>query len=386
MKLWHWYKCDALSSDLLECVLSNFMAVDGQLSRLDERNKPLRVGVAGLRFGGSVHVPVFKGIKDVEVIGIAGSNEESSKKAGAMLGVNFYSGYEEMLKSNSLDAVSLAMPPYEMSRASELALERGLPILAEKPIAPTAKIATELAEKSRNMITCVDFQFAELKTFRELKIRQDEKNLGELHEVDFIWKVLSYAHENKKWSWKTDAKRGGGVLTILGSHAIYLIEWLIGPIKAVIANLDNTATKRFAPDEGISAPDKAEICFELVCGMKVRGTIDNSSNGEFIHKWQFQYENGELVAVNRSRDYMSGFYLERKERNAKDAIIAKDYSPGIDGRIPPFARLARRYVEAVSHNEPMQPNFSDGARVQKIVDAIVSSSELNRKIEISSIY
>src|SRR4051812_17754760 len=97
--------------------------------------KPFRVGVAGLGFGAAIHVPGFRRLPDVEVAGICGRDLARTTKIAESLGVaNAFTSIEQLLDSG-IDAVSLALPPAHNTRGAALAIERGIPVLCEKPLA-----------------------------------------------------------------------------------------------------------------------------------------------------------------------------------------------------------------------------------------------------------
>src|SRR5215471_13672135 len=130
--------------------------------------RALRVGIAGLGFGLDVHLPGFRGIADVEVVGLLGRDAARASKIAEQIGLPVLIDVRAWLDLG-FDAVSIALPPGHAVPVMHAAIARGLPVLAEKPLAPDARTAYELAKRVDGLASAVDFEFAELATFRKLK-------------------------------------------------------------------------------------------------------------------------------------------------------------------------------------------------------------------------
>lgn len=339
--------------------------------------KPLRIGVAGLGFGAAIHVPGFRAIEGVEVVAIAGSTRERAKQVADRLGIqNACAGFAELLEL-PLDAVAIALPPAQNELAAGIAIDRGIPLFLEKPVASSAKAARELAAsaKDRGVVTAVDLQFAEIQAFQALKRAVEQGSLGRVKEVSVTWRMHSYSQRNKKWGWKTDAERFGGVTLLLGSHVFYLAEWLFGPISSLSAILDRKATECFAPAGARPAEDGAQIRGRLEAGQPISIQLTNSDPSPPLHQWRVELERGSLLLENPTADPLAGFTLTARDQSGKvlrieDGSVGSGLSVATFGNIDAFASLAGRFVTGVRKNEPLNPDLACGARVQTLLDAV----------------
>ncbi len=129
----------------------------------------MRVGVVGLGFGAAVHVPALRRLDGVEVVALAGSNRAGAQEAAAAAGVPLGCGSVDELLEQRLDAVTIAVPPDRQAEVAAAVLAAGVPVLAEKPLAASVGEAEELVELAKPVTNAVDFEFAELLTFRTLR-------------------------------------------------------------------------------------------------------------------------------------------------------------------------------------------------------------------------
>jgi predicted dehydrogenase len=338
----------------------------------------LRIGIAGTGFGAAVHLPALQSLPGVMVAAIAGARPnktvEIARKRGIALACR---GIEELLEQD-LDAVTLALPPTLTERAAGMALDRGLAVLAEKPLASNANAADTLARRAIGHTAAVDFEFAELKAFRTLRALIASGELGRIERINVAWITRSYAHQFDIWSWKTDSAREGGVATLLGTHVLYLVEWLVGPIAIISACSDNAATQKFAPFGSIGAADKVVWRACSGAGASINIELCNSARGTPRHRWEVVCEAGRAVLANSTSDTVSGFQLSIFPSGKPARELPVDPIAKGDGRLPPFLALAERFVSAVRVGTTCQPDFAAGARVQRLIadiDALMQTTQ-----------
>lgn len=333
--------------------------------------KPLRVAVAGLGFGADVHVPGLRAIPGVEVCAIAGSDPARGAAAAARLGIPAGGGGFETLADHEPDAVTLALPPHLNARAAAYFVRRGIPVLCEKPLAGDAETAIALANAAGGLPCAVDFQFAELPAIKAVADAITAERAGLVRLCQVTWLVESHAHRSVRPGWKVRHADGGGVVALLGSHLIYLVEHLLAPIEGLSANLFSDGVPWMQGDN--RAPDTVALTLTLASGARVFALVGNRAPGMSVHRWEFVGSRASLVLENRSRDYMSGFEATLFERTGPTALHRDPSTNGIDGRIAPFTSLAARFVAAVRAGTRMRPDFSDGARVQAWMEQIFAS-------------
>src|SRR5262249_38052385 len=117
------------------------------------------------------------------------------------------------------------------------ALDAGLHVLCEKPVALNARDAKKMYEKARaaNVKHMVMYSWHWLPPVRRIKQLMDSGYVGQVYHGYFHW-LASYGR-GKSYAWWFDADRANGILGDLGSHMIHLAYWLVGDVAAVAAHL-----------------------------------------------------------------------------------------------------------------------------------------------------
>jgi predicted dehydrogenase len=334
----------------------------------------IRVGVIGLGFGAAVHVPALKQIPGVEVVALGGRRLEKAVELALRHGVPLGGTIDDVFAARP-DALTIALPPAQGAMLARRALDAGCAVLAEKPLAETAAHAAALAKAAKGRTTAVGFELAELDCFRYLKKQADDGSAPTA--IRISWRTRSYAHEKGRWSWKTDRAQHGGVMNLLGSHVLYLLEWLHGPLVELDARYSNERTRVFTPPGKEGAEDRAEIHARTARGVPIEIELDNAAGGAGL---LWETVSGDEVLRVEEKDGLNELQLTRRI-GERYVSVARDTTPaGIDWRIEPFRRLASRFALAVRDRQNVLPGFGSGARVQYLLEAASQSARLGRKL------
>lgn len=104
--------------------------------------KKLRMGVIGCGVMGSFHLKQYKNISDVEIIGV--SDQDETRKPE---GVTFFKNYKDLL--TKVDAVSIVTPTFTHFQIAMDAINAGVNVMIEKPIALTKEEAKKIIEAAK---------------------------------------------------------------------------------------------------------------------------------------------------------------------------------------------------------------------------------------------
>ncbi len=97
-------------------------------------SEPLRLGVVGVGYLGSIHAKIYADMDDVHLAGVVDINTDTAAGVAQNTGCVAFSDNNELL--DKVDAVSIAVPTSIHRRVAEPFLKRGIHVLLEKPIAP----------------------------------------------------------------------------------------------------------------------------------------------------------------------------------------------------------------------------------------------------------
>lgn len=153
-----------------------------------------------------------------------------------------YTDWETMLDDDSLglDAVLILTPVDRHLPMALAAIERGLHVMVEKPLAITVRAGREMvaaAERAR-----VRLAVAEVVRFREIpRMLHWALAAGAIGEVRLVLQQLlatpwspDRCHADTPWRHRRSTA-GAGVALDLGVHLFHLLEYLAGPIETIAA-------------------------------------------------------------------------------------------------------------------------------------------------------
>jgi predicted dehydrogenase len=333
----------------------------------------IRVGIVGSGFGAAVHLPAFQSLPGARVVAVASRRPEKAAEIARRHGLEL-GGTIDDLFAVPLDAVSIALPPGLTAEVAARALDAGLAVLAEKPLADTAARADKLADRARGRTTAVGFQFAELDTFRALERLLERAGRESVRSVRVIWRTLSYAQRTRTWGWKTDRAQHGGVMNLLGSHVFHLLECLLGPVAEIRAKFSDAATRAFAPTGTQPAEDTAVLEGVTAAGAQFGIALANAATDAHAHRWELELRDGRLILETPPGDPHGPLSLVREAPAGREVLAVDAPAAGADARLEPFRRLAERFVHAARARAPCSPDFGAGARVQRLLEIAATSA------------
>ncbi|TAP45050.1 Gfo/Idh/MocA family oxidoreductase [Arthrobacter sp. S39] len=195
----------------------------------------LRVGVVGIGWAGQQHLKAYASLEGVRIVSLAGMEQDLRESLQAEYSIpNAFAGWEEMLKYGGLDAISVAVPTFLHAPIAIAALERGLHVLSEKPIARNAVEGQAMVDAARNAGRVLDVAFNHRRRgdIQALKEVIDDGGVGRPYYAKASW--LRRSGIPTLGSWFTNPElAGGGPLADIGVHALDYALHLLGEPKVV---------------------------------------------------------------------------------------------------------------------------------------------------------
>jgi predicted dehydrogenase len=343
----------------------------------------IRVGIVGSNYGRTVLLPAFRTEARCEVVALAGTDAartaELARAADVARGVG---DWRALVEDRAVEAVAIAVPPDRQAEVARRALELGKPVFAEKPLAADLAGAQAMLESARSSgkPTIVDFNFAELPSWRRAKSMLDEGAVGRLRHAVVTWNVENKAIRLRLESWKTRSDGGGGLLGNFVSHCFYYLEWLCGPIVGLGG--------RVFPLPERNAESSIALALAFASGAGGSLQMSCASLLGSGHRIELYGDDGTLVLANPTDDYFRGFELKHGRRGdvALNTVEVEDADADqrADSRIAPVSRLVRRFIDACETGGAAAPGFTEGYRVQCLIDAARRAHASGRWIEVAA--
>ncbi|MDW7755095.1 MAG: Gfo/Idh/MocA family oxidoreductase [Brevefilum sp.] len=146
----------------------------------------IKTAVIGVGSMGVNHARVNWEIPEAELVGIADENEALASAVAKKYGTRAYTDYERLLDETQPDAVTLAVPTIFHHEIALRIIERGIPLLIEKPIAFTLKEGQSIIDAARK--NNVKLMIGHIERFNPaiiaLKEQIENDELGRIFQMD----------------------------------------------------------------------------------------------------------------------------------------------------------------------------------------------------------
>jgi predicted dehydrogenase len=366
---------------------------------------------------GRVHLEAVRRVESVEAAAIAGRNKEATQRLGAAYGVPLITtDYREVLRDSTIDAVHIGTPNAQHFSMAKEALQAGKHVICEKPLTTTVAEAEELValaskQKLRNC-TCHNLRYYPM--VQQMRAMREAGDLGDILVVQGTYSQDWLLHDTD-WNWRVDSKAGGPsrCMADIGTHYFDMAEHVTGlRVSSVCADLqtfhktrkqpkhsvETFANKLLGPEDYVETPidteDFGAVVFRM--GGRTRGcmTASQVSAGRKNGFRMEVYGTKASVAWNQERpdELWVGHRDVGNEIYIKDPSLLKPGArsfadlPGghSEGYDDTFKQVFRRFYASIAAPgaKPEYPQFVDGLRQLKILDAVLESNQARRWVDV----
>jgi predicted dehydrogenase len=235
-----------------------------------EKNNDIpRLGFLGLGWIGQHRMQALRDEQACEVAAIADPAPDVRQRAQELApGAACVATLDELLR-HDLDGIVIATPSALHAQQSLAALERGIAVFCQKPLARTAaenQAIIDAARKADRLLGC-DLSYRHTEAMKRIRNAVVEGELGSIYAVDLVFHN-AYGPD-KSWA-RDPALAGGGCAIDLGIHLVDLALWTLG-----FPEVTNVSSRLYAQGQPLPAgsgqvEDYAVAQFELATGCTVR--------------------------------------------------------------------------------------------------------------------
>ena len=189
----------------------------------------VRIGFVGAGGIANHHMRTLAEIDAAEMVAFCDVAEEKAREAATTYGGKAYGHHEDMYDGADLDAVFICLPPFAHQEQELAAIERGLPIFVEKPVATSLhkarRIAAAIADKK--LVSAVGYHWRYMDTTdRAVECLGDEP-------VGYALGAWMGGMPGVSW-WRVLAQSGGQMVEQT-THIFDLARYLLGEVTDVHA-------------------------------------------------------------------------------------------------------------------------------------------------------
>lgn len=362
----------------------------------------IRVGIVGPGWwSATMFVPAVQAHPDAELVAICGRDEARTADFARTHDIeHVFTEPQEMFDSGLIDAVIISTVNKTHHPLTLAALDAGIHVLCEKPLAMNPAEADEMAARAREtgLICHVPFTYRYMPISRAVKRLVDDGYLGRPYLLNLRY-YTGYARDGR-YAWRFDRdEAGAGVLGDLGSHWIDMARWFFGEIDAVTCVVSHHVEREARPDgsDYEVADDGANIIVEFASGAQgvivVSAVCHEDSPFGQSHFFDLFGSDGTLYAVNdwKSLQSVRGAKAgeEVHELSIPDGIWGTARRDLVHNTYRDIFRghdvLARGWLSAIRDDQPFEPDFATGAAVQRVIAACELSAAEGRRVRVDEI-
>ncbi|MDW4525989.1 Gfo/Idh/MocA family oxidoreductase [Rossellomorea marisflavi] len=248
--------------------------------------KPLKIGVIGC---GSIakhrHIPEYMANEHAEIVAVCDIVKDRAEEMADQIGAKAYTDYKDLLKDESIEAVSVCTPNALHAPISVDALKAGKHVLCEKPMATSTEEAEAMIvaanEAGRKLMIGHNQRF--------VPSHQKAKELISKGEAGKIYSFRTAFGHGGPEGWSVDGKDSWffkkeeafiGAMGDLGVHKTDLMRYILGEEFVEVGAFVETSSK-----------ENADVDDTAVCVLKTEsGTI-----GTLAASWSYQKEDNSTV-------------------------------------------------------------------------------------------
>ena len=353
----------------------------------------VRVGVLGTSWWvDSMYLPALTAHPDAELVGVCGRTATTAQALATQWAIPWAStDTDEFLDPKRIDAVVIATSNDSHEALTLTALDRGLHVLCEKPIATNVEAAERMATRAteKGAITLVPFTYRYMPTNQYVKRLIDDGFVGQAFHLNMRY-FTGFARSGE-YSWRFDSElAGSGVLGDLGSHWLHIARWLLGEV-AEIGCITSSFIKRGPRPDGTHydcGEDSAQITVRFENGaygtLQVSAVCWEGTDFNQTHHLDLHGSDGTVYAYN---DWSTVQEVRGVRANAPGPAAVMPIPDEIWGharrdRVHDTYRDVFRaggamigdWVDAVRDGVVCSPDLREGARVQFLLDLALQSA------------
>jgi len=356
----------------------------------------LKIGVIGVGFGTTVHIPAFQS-EGVEVLAVAARHKDRALQASEEFNIpHYFDDYKELLAMEDLDAVSICSPHHLHYEMVLEALKQDKHILCEKPFATNTHEALQMLNAAKGskktLMVAHEFRWAPQRAF--VKQLLEENYIGDFRFLQASLMVGPTKEFRPRKMVYPDLGWRGGFLWGLGSHYLDAFRHWFGDIASIQSMLKTNIPDRFDSDTEKLVETTTDDTFALLLEFANGGigTLSGSSAMPFGRGANIEIF-GSSGSLSTPQEYpgfnpppdgkVFGGKFGQSSSMREEIAMPEQYIPfddSRDHRLMAFRLMVREFIQGINSSTSPSPNFEDAYMLQKVLEGAVQSMESGKKI------
>ena len=347
--------------------------------------KKLRYGIIGAGgCGQGKHLSSYSLLTDdVEMVAVCDLIPERANAAADRFNMEAaYTDYNEMLREEKLDLVSVATPNDVHAPATIAALKAGCNVHCEKPASLTPALVQSMVDardaSGKKLMIGLNNRFTNWAQFAKKFV--EDGGLGEIYHAKCGWKRRRGIPGKGGW-FTTKARSGGGPLIDLGVHFIDVTNYIMGfptPVTVTGETYSKFADGQPFNPKASSYTGTYDV-EDLAIGM-VR--YENGCSMELEFSWasniESEYSYCELYGTKAGLRYSKGVLTIFSQVNG----VSVDSTPKLAKDSAWGNAETRYYVDCIRKNKEPLARPEEAVVIMKIITSLYKSAEKHKEVSI----
>lgn len=270
------------------------------------------IGVGGMAEG---HMNALERIEGAEITAVFDINEARARQIAQEHGATAYESRDQLMDSGQVDALFICTPPFARGDIEEAAAQRGLHLLAEKPVG----LNLEEARRKENIIRDSGIIHSSGYCLRYLDTVQKARQFLAGRQIDMILAYRIGGMPGVPW-WRI-MERSGGQLVEMSTHQVDLIRYLAGDFRDIQAIYGRRHIHREHPEATV--PDVGVVSFTLQSGAV--GTISNTCLSQYVGRGEVElFGHNFYVSINGKSLLIIDNGQRHEEKCETDFVFEQD--------------------------------------------------------------
>jgi predicted dehydrogenase len=359
----------------------------------------LNIAMIGYGFMGRAHSNAWRQVRSFFDVPyepvlkvICGRNETEVKRVGDRFQWQEHAtNWEDVVSRDDIDIVDICSPGHTHAPIALAAAQAGKIIFCEKPLANSLAEAEEMLKAAQDHgcvhMICHNYRRAPAVSLARQMIEAGE--LGNIYHYRATYLQDWLRNPDFPTRWRLDkSQAGSGALGDLFSHSVDLGRYLVGEISELSAMLKTFVDKR--PVRNSSEMANVDVDDAALALVKFQNGAIGSIEATRYASGRKNYNRFEIngskgsVAFNLERMNELELYSDEGPNSGFRTIQATDPAhPYVKGWWPPghiigyehtFTHTVLELLQAIAEKRLPSPNFVDGVKNQRVLDAVERSA------------
>lgn len=332
----------------------------------------LRIGIIGV--GGIAqgrHIPAFQTfIDDCEITAVSDVNNERAQEAADKFTIKYvFADYKDMLEH--VDAVCICTPNKFHAEITISALEAGVHVLCEKPMALSAEECEKMldASKRTNKVLAIAYHY------RFMKNAQAAKKLMTEVGTPLVTRVQALRRRKVPgWGVFTNKTlQGGGSLIDYGCHLLDLAIWLMGSPKHIEVHGSTYNNLSKTPNSVNQWGSFDHETFDVDDHVTAYIKFENGASLLLETSWAANIlDDQEHLSISGVEGGLSVFPLELY--STKNGMLMNSQAAWIPGEEDPGVEQAKNFIDTCLGKAELVVKPQEALQVSQIIDRIYQSA------------